>query len=204
MDPITIGVTIGTLVISQLVKKLIEKAADPELVAKSVNWVFGAADNLIKIRRQNKPKETPIPAPPAPAVAAAVAATPVGPVSSAAVIEKTEAVKQISAELKQSVAVPAGAGLQLAPLDDFALEQVVLDIESCLKQLNTYLNNLRFEQEKVALRGGIEVAEIYDMNLIRLQQQKIAELILRMNFDVKKAYGVSASHLDSLLTVTEA
>jgi hypothetical protein len=61
MDPITIGTAIGTTVVAPLAKELIQKAAQPETVAKGINWVFSAADHFLKLRRGQTSPDEPAP-----------------------------------------------------------------------------------------------------------------------------------------------
>lgn len=199
MDPITIGTTIGTLVVAQLTKKLMEKAAEPETVAKGVNWVFAAVDNFLKIRRGEKSKDSPISAPPAPTPPA----SPPAQIDDLAVEDKTQAVKELSQSLPQQSQTPVTEGVHLVTVDDFALEQLAKQVESDLSLLEIYLNNLRFEQEKAALHGGVAFAPVVVKNTIRLQQEEIAKSVRRMNKAMEQAYGVSAPDLDVLVRVTK-
>lgn len=199
MDPITIGATIGTVVVAQLTKKLMEKAAEPETVAKGVNWVFAAVDNFLKIRRGEKSKDSPISAPPTPTPPA----SPPAPVDDLAAEDKAQAVKELSQSLPQQSQTPVTEGVRLVTIDDFALEQLAKQIESDLSLLEIYLNNLRFEEEKAALHGGVAFAPVVVKNTIRLQQEEIAKSIRRMNKAMEQAYGVSAPDLDVLVRVTK-
>lgn len=199
MDPITIGTTIGTLVVAQLTKKLMEKAAEPESVAKGVNWVFAAVDNFLKIRRGEKSKDSPISAPPA----ATPPASPPAQVDDLAAEDKAQAVKELSQSLPQQSQTPVTEGVRLANMDDFALEQLAKQVESDLSLLEIYLNNLRFEEEKAALHGGVAFAPVVVKNTIRLQQEEIAKSVRRMNKAMEQAYGVSAPDLDVLVRVTK-
>lgn len=199
MDPITIGATIGTLVVAQLTKKLMEKAAEPETVAKGVNWVFAAVDNFLKIRRGEKSKDSPISAPPTPTPPA----SPPAPVDDLAVEDKAQVVKELSQSLPQQSQTPVTEGVHLVNIDDFALEQLAKQVESDLSLLEIYLNNLRFEEEKAALHGGVAFAPVVVKNTIRLQQEEIVKSVRRMNKAMEQAYGVSAPDLDVLVRVTK-
>lgn len=199
MDPITIGITIGTTVLTQLAKKLMEKAVDPEKVGKAVNWVFSSVDHFLKIRKQKKAKDTPIAAPPP--------ATPPSPLAKAGAAEvekKMAAVEKTAKSLLHESPPPAAGGVYLAALDDFTFDQLAEEITSLLNQLQTYLGNLRFEEEKAAQYGGLTFATPLIMNTIRLQQQEIAKRVLRLNQCMEKAFGVAANDLDALLDATQA
>lgn len=200
MEPITIGVAVGTAVLTQLTKKLMEKAADPEKVGKAVNWVFSSVDHFLKIRKQKKAKETPIPAPPP----ASPPAAPPAKVEAAEVEKKTAAVERNAKSLLKENSPPATGGVYLAALDDFTLDQLTEEITSLLNQLQTYLGNLRFEEEKAAQYGGPVLVPTIVMNTIRLQQQEIAKRVLRLNTCMEKAYGVAANDLEVLLDATQA
>jgi hypothetical protein len=195
MDPISIGATVGTLLVARLTKKLLENAIDPEAVAKGVNWVFSAVDHFLKVRKNERDQNAAIPAPPA-------SAAPVE-VNAAAVAEKTTAVEHIAQSLKPEISVAPGEGVHLVALDDFTLEQLTKDIESLLKQLDTYLGNLRFEEEKAALHGGVQFVPPIVMNSIRIQREEIARRVVRLNLTMKQTYGVAAPNLEILITATE-
>jgi len=199
MDPITIGVAIGTTVLTQLTKKLMEKTVDPEKVGKAVNWVFSSVDHFLKIRKQKKAKDTPIAPPPA----ATSPAEPPAKIDAVEVEKKTAAVQEVAQSLQKGNPPPAAGGIYLAALDDFTLEQLTEEITSLMNQIQTYLGNLRFEEEKAAQYGGLTFATPLVMNTIRIQQQEIAKRVLRLNKCMEKAFGVSASDLDALLAVTE-
>lgn len=111
MDPITLGTTVGLTVVAQLTKKLMEKAVDPENVAKS---------------------------------------------------------------LGQEVPSPHDDGAYLIEMNDFAVEQLTKEVESLISQLEVYLGNLRFEEEKAAQFGGLIFAPPIVMNTIRIQQEEVA------------------------------
>jgi hypothetical protein len=199
MDPITIGVTIGTAVVSQLTKKIMEKAADPEKVAEAVNWVFSAVSNFFKVRKKEKAKDAPAPQPPEPSPQAASPAE----INDTEVEAKTTAVQEIAKKLEHETEVPVADGVHLAALDDFAMEQLATEAESLLKQIETYLGNLRFEEEKAAQFGGVIFAPPIVMNTIRIQQQEIAKRVFRLNQCMKKAYGVAAPDLEALVAATK-
>jgi hypothetical protein len=199
MDPITIGVTIGTAVVSQLTKKIMEKAADPEKVAEAVNWVFSAVSNFFKVRKKEKAKDAPAPQPPEPSPQAASPAE----IDDTEVEAKTTAVQEIAKKLKHETEVPVADGVHLVALDDFAMEQLATEAESLLKQIETYLGNLRFEEEKAAQFGGVIFAPPIVMNTIRIQQQEIAKRVFRLNQCMKKAYGVAAPDLEALVAATK-
>lgn len=197
MDPITIGVTVGTAVVSQLTKKLMEKAADPEKVANAVNWVFSAVSNFFKIRKKEKANDAPAPKPPELSPPAA----PPAEIKDVEVEAKTMAVQEIAQKLEHET--PAAGGVHLAALDDFNMEQLATEAESLLKQIETYLGNLRFEEEKAAQFGGVTFAPPIVMNTIRIQQQEIAKRVVRLNQCMQKAYGVAAPDLEALVAATQ-
>lgn len=197
MDPISIGATVGTLLVARLAKKLMENAIDPESVAKGVNWVFSAVDHFLKVRKKERDQNSAIPAPPA----SAAAVTP-AEASTAAVAEKTAAIENIAQSLKPDAPVTLGEGVHLVALDNFTLEQLTKDIESLLKQLDTYLGNLRQQEEQAALFGGVVVPPIV-MNTIRIQQEEIAKRVVRLNLAMKQLYGTAAPNLDLLIAATE-
>jgi hypothetical protein len=62
MDPVVTAVILSSLV-TPLAKQLLDKATDPEMVARGVNWVLSAADHFLKMRRgQVDPRESaPVP-----------------------------------------------------------------------------------------------------------------------------------------------
>ncbi len=72
-----------------------------------------------------------------------------------------------------------------------------------LKQIETYLGNLRFEEEKAAQFGGVTFAPPIVMNTIRIQQQEIAKRVVRLNQCMQKAYGVAAPDLEALVAATQ-
>ena len=194
MDPLSIGYGVAMAVISQASRKLMEKAADPEKIANGVNWLFQATTHFFKIRRKQAPAETPIASPPAPDP------TPAPPpnVSDAMVEEKRAAVDDIAAAIKQPAPPPVAGGVRAKALDDFAAEQIEREITSLLTQIETYLNNLRFEEEKASQHGGVTFAPVIVMNTIRLQKREIAARLVRLNAAVGKVYGVSAPDFDLL------
>lgn len=200
MDPITIGTTVGIAVVAQVTKRLMEKAADPENVAKSVNWVFSAVDHFLKVRKGEKPKDTPISPPPAPMPPAEA---PVE-VDDLDVEDKTAAVQEIAKSLEQEAQIPLDDGIRLAEMDDFAMEQLANEVESLMNQLEVYLGNLRFEEEKAAQWGGVTFAPPIVMNTIRIQQEEIAKRVRRLNKAIQQAYGAAAPDLDMLITVTRS
>ena len=189
MDPISIGVLVGTALISQSAKKFKEIAADPEIVAKSINWVFAAVDNFLKIRRKEKSQDVLISPPPTPTTA-----TP----SEAEIEQKVLVADEIVKSANQSSLSTHENGIKLATLNEFAFEQLVSDIDSLMTQIKTYLDNLNFEENKVALKGGIEYADIRDINTIKIQKKHIADCTLRLNRCMQRAYGVSAPSLETL------
>src|SRR6266536_2824036 len=106
MDPISLGVGVGVAVVSQVTKKILEKAADPEKVASSVNWLFHAVSHFFKVRKKETPPETPIAPPPTPE------ANPQPPpvVSDTLVEEKRAAVEEIATSLKVERPAPTAGG----------------------------------------------------------------------------------------------
>lgn len=200
MDPVTVGISVGSVVVAQLSKKLLEKAADPEKIAKAVNWVFSAVENFLKIRKKEKPKDNPVAAPPTPATPANAPAT----VTAAEAEKKKAAVENIAKSLGQEVKTAPVGGVRLANLDNFTVEQLAAETESLMKQIETYLGNLRFEEVKAAQYGGLVFAPPIVMNTIRIQQEEIAKRVLRLNACMQKAYGVAAPDLDILVDAAQA
>jgi hypothetical protein len=200
MDPISVGIAIGTGVVSQMTKRLMEKAGDPEKIARSVNWVFSAASHLFKIRKKEVPADTPISPPPPPAEKSA----PPEKITDAVVEQKRAATEEIAQSLKAEPPAPVTKGVRLKSLDQFTSDQIAQEISSLLNQLDTYLRNLRFEEEKAAQFGGITFAPPIVMNTVRIQRQEIARRLLRLNAAVGKAYGVTAPDLEILSEATEA
>jgi hypothetical protein len=198
MDVITLGTAVGLTVVTQLTKKLMEKAADPEIVAKGVNWVFGSVDHFLKIRKGEKSKDEPIQSPPdsAPPTESLVE------IDDIAVEDKTEAVQEIAKSLEREVSSPDKGGVYLNEMDEFALEQLTREVESLINQLEIYLRNLRFEEEKAAQFGGLTFAPPIVMNTIRIQQEEIAKRVWRLNKAMQQAYGVAAPNLDALVRAT--
>ena len=72
-----------------------------------------------------------------------------------------------------------------------------------MNQLETYLGNLRFEEEKAAQFGGIKFSPTIVMNTIRIQQEEIAKRVLRLNKCMERAYSASAPNLETLVEVTK-
>jgi hypothetical protein len=65
MEPISIGLALGSAVVMPLAKHLLDKAANPENVAKGVAWVWSAAEHFLKVRRGQASPDEPAAAPPA-------------------------------------------------------------------------------------------------------------------------------------------
>ena len=191
MDPLSIGYGVAMAVISQASRKLMEKAADPEAIANGVKWLFQATSHFFKMRRKEAPPDAPIAPPPS----HERTPEPSGPVSDAMVEKKRAAVEDIAAAIQKPAPPPAG-GIRAKALDDFAAEQIQLEITSLLTQIETYLGNLRFEEEKASQHGGVTFAPVIVMNTIRLQKREIAARLVRLNAAVSKVYGVSAPDLD--------
>ncbi len=199
MDPVAIGVAVGMTVVSRLTKSLMEKAVDPTRVAKSVNWLFGAVSHFLKLRRKEESKDTPIPAPPE----VTPEEEPPQDVSDEAVEEQTAAVEKISKSLGEKMAPEPGGEVRLVEIDDFTMEQIEAEIDSLLKQLSTYLGNLRFEEEKAAQYGGPAFVPVILMNTIRLQRVEISSRLVRLNESIERAYGVAAPNLDVLASAAK-
>lgn len=194
MDPIAMGISVITGVVASLTGKLIEKAVDPENIAKGVSWVFSAVDNFVQIRKGKKSKGNPIPSPPAPV-------PQVEPPVQADDLEaesKAEAVKEIAQSLGQETRPSIHDTVCLTKMDDFAVEQLANQVRSLMSQTEIYLGNLRHEEVKVAQYGGPAFAPISVMNTIRIQQEEIAKRVQRLNKTMQQAYGVSAPDLDAL------
>jgi hypothetical protein len=179
MDPITLGASVATILLSNIGQKLVAKAADPEKVASGVTWLFQAVSHFFKIRKKQSPADTALAPPPAPSVVPATNGAGSTPASA-----------------------DRGA-VRLKALDEFAAAQLEQEISSLLKQIDTYLGNLRFEEEKAAFHGGASQAPIYVRNMIRLQQREVGQRLLRLNLAINKAYGVGAPELDLLAAALE-
>ena len=199
MDPITLGIAVGTVLVSQRAKTLIEKATDPETVAKSINWVFLAADNFLKVRKKEKPADAPVSAPPFASSLAKSSAS----ASSGELEARVRAAEVIIKSARQESSIPAESGIKIAVLDEFALKQLANEIKSLMNQIETYLANLHFEEEKAAQFGGVIMAPTIVMNTIRIQQEEIAKRVLRLNQCMQSAYHVSAPCLELLAEATK-
>jgi hypothetical protein len=191
MDPMAIGGSAGLALISSQGTKLIQKASDPEAVAASIHWVFSAVDNFIKIRKQQKPPDTPISPPP-------VTAAP--PVQDE---QKVPGIEESINTISQPVSPSNDLQLRLLDLDEFSLVQLDKEITSLMNQIETYFGNLNFEEEKAAQYGGATFAPPIVMNTIRIQQEEIARRIVRLNKSMQKAYGVSAPNLEVLVEASQ-
>jgi hypothetical protein len=202
MDPIAIGISVGITVVAQVTKRLMEKASDPENIAKSVNWVFSAVGHFLKVRKGEKSKDTPVPLSPAPVPPA----EPPAKVNDLDVEDRITAVQEIAKSLEQETQTLAGEGVYLVAMDNFAMEQLANEVASLINQLETYLGNLRFEEEKAAQYGGLMFAPPIVMNTIRIQQEEIAKRVRRLNKTMQQAYGVAASSsdIDTLVAVTRS
>lgn len=185
MDPITLGASVATILLSNIGQKLIAKAADPEKVASGVSWLFQAVSHFFKIRKKQSAADTTLAPPPAPTVV---------PATNEAGSTPTPSSSPVSAE--------RGA-VRLKALDDFTAAQLEQEITSLLKQIDTYLGNLRFEEEKAAFHGGASQAPVYVRNMIRLQQREVGRRLVRLNAAINKAYGVSAPDLDLMAAALE-
>ncbi|MBL9203530.1 MAG: hypothetical protein JNN01_00490 [Opitutaceae bacterium] len=185
MDPITLGASVATILLSNIGQKLVEKAADPEKVASGVSWLFQAVSHFFKIRKKQTPADTALAPPPSPK--ASPTSTEGG-----------------TAPLPGSSPASADRGaVHLKALDEFAAGQLELEITSLLKQIDTYLGNLRFEEEKAAFHGGASQAPVYVRNMIQLQQREVGRRLVRLNAAINKAYGVSAPELDLMAAALE-
>lgn len=196
MDPVSIGTTVIVAVVANLAGKLLKKASDPEQVARSVDWVFEAAGHFLKIQKEKKTDEVGIAPPPA---AAPVSAPQ--PVTEAVIEEKRVVVEQIAQAAPASNATSAERPVRMVNLDDVAMRQLNREVESLLDQLTIYLENLRFEEEKAALHGGLAFAPPLVMNSIRIQHKEIARCVVRLNEAMRKVYGAAAVGLDKLVEV---
>jgi hypothetical protein len=201
MDPITIGITVGTLLIARLTEKLIENAADPESIAKSVNWIFTAVDHFLKVRKNERAKDTPIPSPPVPTPTT----KPPVQINQDDAEEKAQAVEEIAQSLRQEHQVSPDEGVYLTTMDDFRMEVMAKEIIGLMKQIETYEGNLSHELNKASQYGGVDFAPTIVVNTIRIQQENIATLVRRLNETVQRLYGVSAPEmdLDALVEVAE-
>ena len=144
-------------------------------------------------------KDTPIPAPPE----VTLEEEPPQDVSDEAVEEQTAAVEKISKSLGEKMAPEPGGEVRLVEIDDFTMEQIEAEIHSLLKQLSTYLGNLRFEEEKAAQYGGPAFVPVILMNTIRLQRVEISSRLVRLNESIERAYGVAAPNLDVLASAAK-
>lgn len=192
------GATIGTAVVAQMTGKLMEKAADPEIVAKGVNWVFSAVDNFLKIRKGERPQDTPIAPPPE----ATPPAEPPAEVDELEVEDKAAAVQEIAKSLEQETAPPAEGGVRVLEMDDFTLRRLSETIESLISQLERYLDNLLRVEETAAEYGGLVLAPLNVRNDARRQQEEIAKIVRRLNKTMEQVYGVAAPDVDMLVRAT--
>ncbi len=193
MDPISIGTTVIVAVVANLAGKLLKKASDPEQVARSVDWVFEATSHFLKLQKEKKADETGIAPPPS--------AAPVSipqPVTEAVIEEKRMAVEQVAHEATISTHTHS---VRMVKLDEVALRQLNGEVESLIDQLAIYLGNLRFEEEKAALHGGVVFAPPLVMNSIRIQNKEIARCVVRLNEAMRKVYGAAATGLDTFAEV---
>jgi hypothetical protein len=199
MDPITIGVAVGTAVVSQLSGKLMQKAADPENVVKGVNWVFSAVDNFLKVQRGEKSKDAAIPPPPA----ATPEAEPPAEVDELEVEDKVDAVKALAKGLAQENEAPApvNGGVRLLDLDDFTARRLANTIESVMRQLERHLDNLLLLEETAAEYGGLVLAPLNVRNDVRRAQEEITKNVRRLNKGMQDAYGAAAPDIDTLVRV---
>ena len=195
MDPLTIGATVGMAVVSKLTKTLIEKAIDPEVVARGVNWIFSAVDHFLKVRKKKKSKDVPISKPPC---SMSPAEQP-SEIDTSYVEGKTAAVEKIAKSLENQNQATVETGVLLEALDDFMIEQLSKEVISLMNQIETYLGNLLSEEEKAAQYGGLMFSPPIVKNTIRLQHEEISKRVVRLNVCMQKAYGTSASNLDSLV-----
>jgi hypothetical protein len=200
MDPISIGVAVGTTLVSKLTKKLMESAADPETVVKGVNWLFSAVNHFFQVRKKEKAKDTAIPAPPE----TIFPENRPGGISEVDIEKKTAAVESIAKSLSIEAPGQPGSEVRLAAVDEFTLKQVGAEIDSLMTQISTYLGNLRFEEEKAAQFGGLTFAPPIVMNTIRIQREEIAKRVLCLNDNIEKVYGVATPNLEVLLAVTKS
>ena len=199
MDPVSIGIEVGTSIVLQHTRKLLEKTIDPEKVAESINWLFMAADHFIKVRKAEAQK-TALIAPPPPAVPPD---KPAGEVSPAQVAEKAAVVAEI-VNAPNAAQPGAAGGIQLENLSDFEMEYLNTEVDSVLAKMEIHLRDLHLEEQKAAQSGGLESAPIEVKNAIRVQQNNLATLLLRLNRTMKKAYGVATPNLYLLMDVIEA
>lgn len=198
MDPVTIGVSIGTVLIAEFSKKLLEKATDPESVSKSINWIFSAVDHFLKVRKGQLPKDALHPPPPDSGPSVDREAD-----EGAHQEEANEtSVVETSSSKSQESRTPLAKGITLSDLDDFAMSQLASEIESVMEQLEIYMKNLRFEEEKAAQYGGRQFAPPIVMNTIRIQQEEIAKRVVRLNNKISMAYGASAPNLEVLAALS--
>jgi hypothetical protein len=61
MDPISISLALTSALVMPLARQLIEKAVDPENVARGINWVLLAAEHFLKVRRNQASLDEPAP-----------------------------------------------------------------------------------------------------------------------------------------------
>jgi len=199
MDPASIGIEISKSVLVQHTRSLLEKTIDPEKVAESVHWLFAAADHFIKVRKKESPREALI-APPPPAVPQD---KPSGEINPALVKEKAAAVEAI-ASTSYAVQTEQAGGIQLENLSDYEMDYLNEEIDAVLEQMEAQLRILHLEEQKASEFGGLESAPGEVKNAIRLLQNKLATLLLRLNRTMKKAYGVATPNLYLLMNVIEA
>lgn len=199
MDPVTIGTAVGTMLVARVAGEVLRRAADPKKVAVGVNWLFTAVTHFLKVRRKEVSAESPIPRPPENVTAEA----PFAGVTDEVVEQEAAAVERISKSPGEPAQDASPGDLRLAELGDFEVSQIEAEIESLLKQLATYLRNLRFEEEKAAQYGGPAMVPTIVMNTIRLQRVEIAQRLVRLNESVLRAYGHAAPGLDMLVAAAK-
>lgn len=199
MDATSMGSEICTSVVGPLSRKLLEKTIDPEKVAESITWLFTATDHFIKVRKKEAQKDMFI-APPPPAVPQD---KPAGEVSPAQVAEKAAAVAAI-AQAPSAAQPGAVDGIQLENLSDFEMEFLNAEIDTVLAQIESQLGKLHLDEQRAAQAGGPEAAPAEIKNAIRVQQNSLVTLLLRLNRTMKKAYGVATPNLYLLMSATEA
>ena len=157
-----------------LAKQLLEKAVDPENVARGINWVLLAAEHFLKVRRgQASPDE---PAPPLP---------------------NTETVDE-------DVQGPPPAPRVKPDIDNFTLGLLAGQVESLMRQIEIYVGNLQHVMQQAAQYGGEEFAPIHVVNQIRLQRKSITERLNELAQITNQVYEVQIEEVDKLAEVFDS
>jgi hypothetical protein len=178
MDPITIGTAIGTTVVAPLAKELIQKAAQPETVAKGINWVFSAADHFLKLRRGQTSPDEPAPALP-------------------------DAGEVVEGEIVEEAKVPSSPRVK-PDIDEFTLNLLASQVESLMKQIEIYVGNLQHLSQQAGQYGGEELAPLHVVNQIKLQRKSIVERLNELADLMNQIYDVQVEGVGKLAEALDA